>query len=893
MKLFSILFYYSGVATLSGTDSSTTSSDTSDPGSPYSPPSLVDSDTTPTASSSPHQAATPKKQPPLKPPPKMPPLTQTLTNNRCQQNQPHQWPWNNNNVAAGEDKSSKINATNINNNNNKLKRPSTDKAVGEVSATKRSRSTSTEKIYTGKGVSPKPPALIAKSANKFIEDTSNAKITGYFKTQTKTTPLKTKDTASVVMQAPVPPLSEISKPPQNENLKKYFNMLAQQQQVQAVNGLKTNEISNISVNNGMTPILKKPIEKKTAKVSPMVSNVNRKGGPQKMANIAPKKPVTIAPRISKVAPTQINTKKLPTAPSNGKFLEQMKQLPTTPTVLLTAIRIPPTTQQQQMPPLQPTQPTMASSKAQAKVGPLFSMMPNLVQIPNLVPTAKTQNLVVNSGLTTARLTNAAAQILVNGAMIKLQQQVQAAAAAAQNGNAGQTIDQAVPFTTPNSNTNTAMTQVKPITAMQQQKHVTYTTQQATQLTPQLFMTTSPGLYYNTPLPAVYTLSQGMQNIPALHPIQPQSANVLPSINTILPSHHQTNQQQQKASLSTNGFSNQQQMNSISAPVTATSHQHSQGSQTTNIPKTNHNKVVKVPKPTLIPTAAIPTLVTPTSSSVGSQTTASLFSKSTGTLKPAHLSLEPPKLVPMTLKINTALPTVPVTPPKMFGDKTATPTTTIDLCSPTIPLLSPKERIPLSPASPRSLVLERIKLKKPIDTTIDTTVTEESEISIDISITNTDTSMADKPFETSLTPNLPERSKSPMLSQPKTIRFPVDRHAMRMGVKGSRRSDAARLDGVCYWEGCNKKFDSNSCLLDHLQTHHVNPQTGPFACLWSGCKVHGRKSCSRTWLERHVLPHGGKKTYKCIVDGCGLRFGSQVRLYLMLLQVICSENEGWF
>lgn len=877
---------------LSGTDSSTASSDTSDPGSPYSPPSLGESDTTPTASSSPQQAATPKKQLLIsKPLPKMPPLTQTLptVNNRLQaqpQNQPHQWPWNNNNVSKSDDKpltSNKINATTNTTATNKLKRQSLDKGVGDGSVNKKSRSTSTDKSFTGTASNKKIPTtpLIAKS--KFVDETANTKITGYFKTQTKSTPSLKKELSNVVMQAPVPPLTELSKPPQNENLKKYFNMLAQQavNDKLGLNGIKVSEVDVRPVTTTLTNSLavKKTIEKKTAKVSPMINT--KKNAMQKQANIAPKKPVNIAPRIPKVAPTPITAKKLPTAPNaNGKFLEQaMKQAPT---VLLTAIRIP-TTQSQQIPPLQPTQPNPynASPKPQTKVGPLFSMMPNLVQIPNLVPTAKAQNIMANNQLAAARY-NAAAQLLMNGAVIKLQQLSQ------NNGSNGPTMDSTVSSTS----TAPALTPVKPImTQMQAVAQQQQAQQQQKQLstaqhfaTPQhLFINTSPSLYYNTSaLPTMYTLSQGMQgmqNIPALHPIQPQSANVLPNINTILPTHHQTHH----PTVSNNQFTTTSStVTTFTAPPTLVSTMNSQASQA-NIPKPSA-KASKIPKPALVPTQT--QLVTPnTSTSVGSQTTSSYMNKTLSTLKPpgvVHLSLEPPKLVPVSLKVNTALPitTVPVTPPKIL-----LPPTTIDLCSPTTPMLSPKEKIMMSPTSPRSLVLERIKSKKPsIEINDDSTITTfDSEVSVNISVEET--------LVSGLTPNLPERSKSPMLTQPINIRFPrlPDRAArMRMGIKRSRKSDN-HSDGGCYWDGCNEKFDNNSLLLDHLQVQHVNPQTGPYACLWAGCKVHGRTSCSRTWLERHVLPHGGTKTYKCIVDGCGLRFGSQVsKVVNLVFYDLCSQ-----
>ncbi|KAL9925283.1 zinc finger protein jing-like isoform 1-T1 [Glossina fuscipes fuscipes] len=132
-----------------------------------------------------------------------------------------------------------------------------------------------------------------------------------------------------------------------------------------------------------------------------------------------------------------------------------------------------------------------------------------------------------------------------------------------------------------------------------------------------------------------------------------------------------------------------------------------------------------------------------------------------------------------------------------------------------------------------------------------------------------------PIDTKLTEAayvlLPKSTISPILSQPKTIRFPPESRCF-LGTKTGKRSD-----GVCHWNKCNQKYESNSKLLDHMQNQHVNIQTGPFSCLWVGCKVYNKESCSRRWLERHVLSHGGSKQFKCIVEGCGLRFGSQLAL----------------
>jgi zinc finger protein AEBP2 len=106
------------------------------------------------------------------------------------------------------------------------------------------------------------------------------------------------------------------------------------------------------------------------------------------------------------------------------------------------------------------------------------------------------------------------------------------------------------------------------------------------------------------------------------------------------------------------------------------------------------------------------------------------------------------------------------------------------------------------------------------------------------------------------------------------------NAMRMGSKGSRRSDYNSNNGVCGWDGCGEKYELNSLLMDHLQTQHINSQTGPYVCLWAHCKVHSKESVSRSWLERHVLScHGSEKLlHKCIVEGCSLRFGSKVSFF---------------
>lgn len=59
--------------------------------------------------------------------------------------------------------------------------------------------------------------------------------------------------------------------------------------------------------------------------------------------------------------------------------------------------------------------------------------------------------------------------------------------------------------------------------------------------------------------------------------------------------------------------------------------------------------------------------------------------------------------------------------------------------------------------------------------------------------------------------LKEEQKSPILSQPKTIRFPAKQKTKEY-VKSSQQSS----DGWCRWADCNSHFDTSGALLEHLQ-----------------------------------------------------------------------------
>ena len=64
-------------------------------------------------------------------------------------------------------------------------------------------------------------------------------------------------------------------------------------------------------------------------------------------------------------------------------------------------------------------------------------------------------------------------------------------------------------------------------------------------------------------------------------------------------------------------------------------------------------------------------------------------------------------------------------------------------------------------------------------------------------------------------------------------------------------------------------------LTHATSQNLeNAEDFLYKCFWTGCKVFGKGSSSKSWLEKHVTNHGGNKPFQCIVDGCKMRFGTQ-------------------
>ncbi|CAH2091672.1 unnamed protein product [Euphydryas editha] len=141
--------------------------------------------------------------------------------------------------------------------------------------------------------------------------------------------------------------------------------------------------------------------------------------------------------------------------------------------------------------------------------------------------------------------------------------------------------------------------------------------------------------------------------------------------------------------------------------------------------------------------------------------------------------------------------------------------------------------------------------------------EDSSLSLSISVSSVEASSS---------------QKSPILKQPKILRFPP--RSLNKPESNQRKSSTDTTNTtVCLWENCKIELESDTDLLEHLQSVHVESQAGRenYVCLWEQCKVRGKPSCSRLWLERHTLSHGGNKPFKCIVDGCDRRFSTQTLL----------------
>lgn len=86
--------------------------------------------------------------------------------------------------------------------------------------------------------------------------------------------------------------------------------------------------------------------------------------------------------------------------------------------------------------------------------------------------------------------------------------------------------------------------------------------------------------------------------------------------------------------------------------------------------------------------------------------------------------------------------------------------------------------------------------------------------------------------------------------------------------------------ICKWMNCDWPGHSDD-LVDHIREIHVDLQpyhyhdqvnsTTNYVCFWQGCKVYGKQSSCKSWLENHVLQHSGPRPFRCIFENCNQRF----------------------
>lgn len=655
-------------------------------------------------------------------------------------------------------------------------------------------------------------------------------------------------------------------------------------------------------------------EKKTAKIAPIIPVARKNstthanmGSVQQPVKISPKKPVSIAPRIdtTKMTPTKnaiLQPKPMPngkSAASNGKIIATNNSPATTapqnssqqPTVLLAAIRIPNQMQPStQPPPLKIQsgliQKTTTTTTTTTKLAPLLQfhhtqpMMPNLIQFqPNLIATDKTMkstnvptstatqmqapNLIVNNGQLSHQQQQ---QLFMNGAVIKLQP-----IPTSQHQNPSQA---AVTSASTMASINSAAQKF----AIQQQQQA-FTAQLTAQHMQQLFMTT-PVLFNTSSIPTVLTSQlAGLQHafnqhqaavsmappstIPALQPIQSSllsstayasssltsttNSCMLPSFSTLLQSHPgmaAAAQQLQNIQLQQQQVPLMKPFTSLPPSLTITS----------GYLPSSHQLTAKVnvpPQATIAPTQKAPPPLAPAS----------------------NHSINLPKLISVASSASQTSPKS-IPPPLVINQKVSLPQGSPAVSKPTNTTAIKQENNEATPPKQNAICVVP-PLPSPAKQPLKVEVEAEEKILVTETAKDSTKSAISIVVEEKATI---ECAKSPILSQPKTIRFPPVHGKVTVWKKCVKISKA----GVCNWEECSKYFDSNADLLEHLHDDHINEQEEFFCCQWRDCKVNGCKG-SKGWLERHVMSHVGSKPFKCIVERCGLRFSTQVSFTDSLLK----------
>lgn len=122
------------------------------------------------------------------------------------------------------------------------------------------------------------------------------------------------------------------------------------------------------------------------------------------------------------------------------------------------------------------------------------------------------------------------------------------------------------------------------------------------------------------------------------------------------------------------------------------------------------------------------------------------------------------------------------------------------------------------------------------------------------------------------------------------------------VSTSSSSKNSNSSIICKWTNCDWPGHSDD-LVDHIREIHVDLQpyhyhdqvtvtsngSSSYVCLWQGCKVYGKSSLCKSWLENHVLQHSGPRPFKCIFEHCGQRFKTRSLLEKHVNNHFASAN----
>ncbi|CAH1104903.1 unnamed protein product [Psylliodes chrysocephalus] len=201
------------------------------------------------------------------------------------------------------------------------------------------------------------------------------------------------------------------------------------------------------------------------------------------------------------------------------------------------------------------------------------------------------------------------------------------------------------------------------------------------------------------------------------------------------------------------------------------------------------------------------------------------------VKMPHKITSPPPATPLSVPV-TLPPSPAMIPGVTFSVDTAIPTVLSAkprVPSPAIPLLMKQSAVPsgTGTATGTKTLLENVRDKYRAE---DNSRTEEPHRTEECTreeksptpTTDSDSGISNKEcleiIEVCVSEQVTvEEQKSPILSKPKTIRFPA-----KQVDKEEGKSTQHSTDGQCRWTECNSCFDTSGALLEHLQVSQVRP-----------------------------------------------------------------------